>query len=116
MHGAIAADAFRIPWISVHSQFRDYLPFKWRDWCSSLNLEYYSKQMSTLYPPGGTWAGNPFKNLAREAMRPHRRSTVVRQLRKIAEREKPRLSDRSSFEFALEKVEEAVERFQRTYF
>jgi succinoglycan biosynthesis protein ExoV len=39
MHGAIAADAYRIKWIPVnfypHINF-----FKWQDWCESLDMEY----------------------------------------------------------------------------
>lgn len=39
LHGAIVADALRIPWIPIvtHSSI---LEFKWQDWCQSINLEY----------------------------------------------------------------------------
>lgn len=39
MHGAIVADALRIPWIPVqlYDQIRD---LKWQDWCASLDLTY----------------------------------------------------------------------------
>jgi succinoglycan biosynthesis protein ExoV len=39
MHGAIVADLYRIPWIPVRYGFRS-LDFKWRDWCTSMGLEY----------------------------------------------------------------------------
>jgi succinoglycan biosynthesis protein ExoV len=39
MHGAIVADAYRIPWMAVnfypHINF-----FKWQDWCESLAMKY----------------------------------------------------------------------------
>jgi succinoglycan biosynthesis protein ExoV len=39
MHGAIVADAYRVPWIAVnfypHINF-----FKWEDWCASLEMNY----------------------------------------------------------------------------
>ncbi len=38
MHGAIVADALRVPWIAVKSS-RWVLDFKWQDWTRSLELE-----------------------------------------------------------------------------
>ena len=39
MHGAIAADALRVPWIPVVTNAG--IPeFKWTDWCTSIGLEY----------------------------------------------------------------------------
>src|SRR5690606_5149457 len=37
MHGAIVADAYRIPWIPV-SSFGAFNDFKWMDWSQSLSL------------------------------------------------------------------------------
>lgn len=39
MHGAILADAFRVPWIPVITH-RVINTSKWEDWCSSISLEY----------------------------------------------------------------------------
>ncbi|MEL6492352.1 MAG: polysaccharide pyruvyl transferase family protein [Cyanobacteria bacterium J06634_6] len=39
MHGAIVADTLRVPWIPVRTSPR-ILPFKWKDWCRSVNLPY----------------------------------------------------------------------------
>jgi succinoglycan biosynthesis protein ExoV len=39
MHGAIIADALRVPWMPV--QLFDHIrDLKWRDWCGSLGIEY----------------------------------------------------------------------------
>lgn len=47
MHGAIVADALRVPWIPIRS--RATLDFKWRDYCRSLDLEYRPEWMPYLY-------------------------------------------------------------------
>jgi succinoglycan biosynthesis protein ExoV len=39
MHGAIVADTMRIPWIPLLIE-PDALPFKWRDWTLSLEMDY----------------------------------------------------------------------------
>jgi len=39
MHGAIVADAFRVPWIPVRC-YEHILGFKWEDWCESMSLSY----------------------------------------------------------------------------
>ena len=39
MHGAIIADALRVPWIPIRTSAR-ILAFKWQDWCASLGLAY----------------------------------------------------------------------------
>lgn len=47
MHGAIAADALRIPWISVVTSPR-ILQFKWQDWCASMHLPYRPRHFLPL--------------------------------------------------------------------
>jgi len=39
MHGAIVADTLRVPWIPVRTSPK-ILPFKWRDWCASMQVPY----------------------------------------------------------------------------
>lgn len=39
LHGAIVADAYRIPWIPVRTRPR-IVEFKWQDWCLSLDINH----------------------------------------------------------------------------
>ena len=48
MHGAIVADALRIPWIPVRCY--DYIfSFKWEDWLSTINLPYEPHSITSIY-------------------------------------------------------------------
>jgi len=48
MHGAIAADALRIPWkpIAIYPFIFD---FKWHDWTNSLNMDYIPTSISPIW-------------------------------------------------------------------
>lgn len=59
MHAAIVADAFRVPWIPVTS-VPETNPFKWQDWCESLDLKYQPNQITPIYR---NTTGNPAKDL-----------------------------------------------------
>ena len=50
MHGAIVADALRIPWIPINC-YGYTLDFKWKDWLSSVNMTYQPRLITPLYGP-----------------------------------------------------------------
>jgi succinoglycan biosynthesis protein ExoV len=55
MHGAIVADALRVPWIPVWNDPAIY-HFKWRDWCASLGLPYSPHRIISVWQPGSASA------------------------------------------------------------
>ena len=48
MHGAIAAEAFRIPWVPLRC-YEHISEFKWLDWCESLDLPYEPHSVPGTY-------------------------------------------------------------------
>lgn len=49
LHGAILADAYRIPWILVATPPVHRSPFKWKDWLSTIDFEYKPIQIPWLW-------------------------------------------------------------------
>lgn len=52
MHGAILADALRVPWYCV-STSPEILRFKWQDWFLSVNLDAELHRLPTIWPHPG---------------------------------------------------------------
>src|SRR5471030_718189 len=50
MHGAICADALRVPWIPVVC-YGHINAFKWQDWCGSLAVPYAPEVVPSVYEP-----------------------------------------------------------------
>ncbi|GAA0535974.1 succinoglycan biosynthesis protein ExoV [Rhizomicrobium palustre] len=50
LHGAIVADALRVPWMAVSSH-HTILNFKWEDWCQSVDLTYAPTSVPTFWKP-----------------------------------------------------------------
>jgi succinoglycan biosynthesis protein ExoV len=48
MHGAIVADAFRVPWVPVQC-YSHILGFKWDDWCQSMAMPYRPETIPSVW-------------------------------------------------------------------
>lgn len=48
MHGAIIADAYRVPWAATVTS-PEILNFKWQDWCASLSMEYQATTLPSFW-------------------------------------------------------------------
>lgn len=50
LHGAIVADALRVPWVAVSSKHH-IQDFKWRDWCASIGETYDPISIPPIWKP-----------------------------------------------------------------
>lgn len=130
MHGAIVADALRVPWVGVRIDPYFYQP-KWDDWAGSLALDLRLHRIEPLFDLGrhhdlvgrlknvvkrglkplGIWRARftppcPPKSAARTV------EMAFRQLELIAGRAEPQLSDSASLDRALDRFYVAASRFR----
>jgi succinoglycan biosynthesis protein ExoV len=126
MHGAIVADALGIPWIPIITSPR-ILTFKWRDWCSSLGLDYrphYLMPSEQFYPSSArglrsslnygkywlTWLAQSPSYLFRPPS-----DWVARQLEGISRRGNPYLSTEARREELTVILEEKLAQLQSSH-
>ncbi|MBL8449283.1 MAG: polysaccharide pyruvyl transferase family protein [Dechloromonas sp.] len=133
MHGAIVADALRVPWIPV-SAYDHILEFKWRDWCQTVNLDYRPQHLPRVFDAerlhslgerqrnrvkrllraAGIWSPNwrrppPARNLASAE------GPAVEALADLARRVPPLLSETRVHSNNLSRVHEEIERLRRDF-
>jgi succinoglycan biosynthesis protein ExoV len=111
MHGAIIADALRIPWIPIATN-SSILKFKWQDWCSSINVEYQPEYIYRLHNPrekkdiltpirmGKTWLAE---------------QKACAELKRVATNTSPFLSQDSCIETLTDRLEEKLNEFKKDW-
>ncbi len=126
MHGAIVADALRVPWIPIRTN-TSILAFKWQDWCLSVGLNYQPQYVvipQELYPmPLRVRLSKPYRNhwlnwLRQDKLRslnpfwgdPHQ--SIAAQLVRIAKTSHPHLSNESQLEQLTVRLEERLEKLR----
>ncbi len=102
MHGAIVADALRVPWIAV-SMDPSFFPLKWQDWTRSLNIPLKTRRLPVLWKPRTRLnrVSMLFKKLAFQA----RLQTIMRMAA-------PTLSRDSEIETATDRLLERLDCFK----
>jgi succinoglycan biosynthesis protein ExoV len=104
MHGAIVADALRVPWIPVRSA-PSVLEFKWLDWCDSIQVPYRPQTTVSLWSPV---MERPFAKARAWA-----KATVLgRQLKRIARGVAPCLSTDDTWRRLREAVARRLDEFK----
>ena len=113
MHGAIVADALRIPWIPVRI-YPQFLPFKWLDWMGSLGLESEIHPLPPEYDGSQrSMAGRLKARVLGQLGSPARaRQRMADHLDQVSRRD-PVLSEGSRLEAAVEAMASAVDQFRK---
>lgn len=100
MHGAIVADALRVPWVPIQTNSTKILGFKWWDWCLSVGVEYQPRNLVELTDPKGI----------RSSIRHWRkRKTAVEEFSRMTKSLKPTLSDDTRIERLTVALEEKLQ-------
>lgn len=120
MHGAIAADALRVPWIPVVTSPR-ILSFKWQDWCESIGITYrpyhlppllpypqYARGMRSSLSAGLHWASSLQFVLKSSRVNPVTLATELRQQFRILAQTRPYLSQASLQNALLTRLEQRL--------
>ena len=106
MHGAIVADALRIPWIPL-KVMPDLLEFKWQDWCMSINVPYKPYTLIRLLKPRLEDKGVlKFRNIKFDVFKKY----AAQQLKSIA-RKRPFLSENKKIEEVTNLIDEKLLEF-----
>jgi succinoglycan biosynthesis protein ExoV len=106
MHGAIVADALRIPWVPVDIHGVNEL--KWEDWCASLKLRYEPMRLPKLFP--GRW----LRKLVRR-IKPLDVLYVSMFIKMVVNKPRVFLSDDSVFNRRLMRLWDEIENFRNVY-
>ncbi|HTM01980.1 MAG TPA: polysaccharide pyruvyl transferase family protein [Vicinamibacterales bacterium] len=106
MHGAIVADALRIPWVPVRSR-PAINTFKWDDWCGSMGLTYRAHELPTIWPALRN-AG-----IIRRARRQAKMMSAARALMRVARHCRPTLSRTKVLHERLDQLEARLEQLRR---
>ena len=106
MHGAIAAEALRVPWLPVITS-TEIVPDKWRDWATSLEIEVSFRKLPTIWSPPEPSVKGRLVAWAKGAVFQRRLSTLARS-RHFRLGTDHRLTDR------LTRMEHTLDAFNRT--
>jgi succinoglycan biosynthesis protein ExoV len=104
MHGAIVADALRVPWVPVVTQAL-VEPYKWQDWLSVLGMEYEPHRVGWLPLRPGR---RDFWKYGRRIQNAVSVRTVGFSLQRLARKAKPRLSREGLVEDLTQRLEEKL--------
>jgi len=110
MHGAIAAEALRVPWIPIRTN-PEIFTFKWVDWCDSVGLEYHPCDLpiSSIGQPD---LANQTSTLTPKIISERREDSITDRLKEIIQTTKPILAKDHHIETLTNRLEAKLEQFK----
>ncbi len=115
MHGAIVADALRVPWLRIryatHRTEAGATEFKWSDWTQSLGLHH----SATVLPLMPSAKGGLLRRTVAGVWIAAVEGVVVKRIARAAQDGAFQLSDDSVMSRALERIAEQLEALQREF-
>lgn len=131
LHGAVVADALRVPWLPVRA-YGHILQFKWCDWAMSLGMQHRPHALPSLWQQGlsaASWAAHVSKRILGllpggkekwrwSPVRTHGRRRVERiaaELGALAIRHRPRLSADAAHQRVMHRLLEKLDCLKRDY-
>ncbi len=106
MHGAIIAEALRVPWIPIVTR-QEILGFKWQDWCYSINEEYSPISVPPIYEK---YKDSFLRNMKEKLSIQKAKSMLIK-----ASKNKPTLGKESVLNSKSEYLLEKIELFREDY-
>ncbi|YAF96884.1 MAG: polysaccharide pyruvyl transferase family protein [Nodularia sp. CChRGM 3473] len=111
MHGAIIADALRVPWVPIITN-PTILQFKWQDWCQSIGVKYQPSYIKRLHHPSQKRDILSPLRLTRDWLRQQESKS---QLMHIAKTVQPTLSSDVSIENLTQEMNARLEEFKQDF-
>ncbi len=108
MHGAIVADALRVPWAAVTTR-PEIKAFKWNDWCQSMQVAYQPQTLPPAWPALAAGA-SPVRRIRRWGRLRLQSAALLR----AAMRARPILSDAALLNQRLDVLEDRLEQLKQT--
>lgn len=101
MHGAIVADAYRVPWIPIKS-YESFNHFKWNDWSQSHHLNIKINKIPRFFN-----SDNKLKFLVKHLIFKYQLNNIKRL--------QPYLSDKQIHDNHIKSIEKAIDMFRTNY-
>ena len=107
----------RVPWICIQTALERLLPFKWQDWCESIQVAYRPyglMELRDLKPQQGIWKIRGSRAAIMTSLtHHHNKQKTAEKMIDLTQRVQPNLSDDAHIEGLTIELETRLERFKQ---